>query len=206
MAPGISKNFALVHHNTYRAGGPFTQLHTAIRLITPAIALRRGGRFRQDLNADLTHPFNRKIARAWATYFEGDLAGGLEGSITDVLNESLGYLEKSTPDYLARHVLALTSKVRDEVNVDVKQLSRDAQDTIGRQRKIASLVEPYVTKEMQSAYTRALQENGAGMDKRQKVCIVLTGAQHVLTLHRMSFIVTLTVTKRRSLTERQTCS
>jgi len=46
MAPGISKTFALAHHNTYRA------------------ALRRGGCFRQDLNADLTRHFNRKIVRA----------------------------------------------------------------------------------------------------------------------------------------------
>ena len=119
--------------------------------------------------------------QAWRRYFEGDLAEGLEDGIVDVLNESLGHLEGSAPAYLTRHVLALTSKVRSEIDLDIKQLSQYAQNTMGTQRRIASLVESHVEKRMQSAYDRALEENGRGMDGRQKVSVVLTDAQHILT-------------------------
>lgn len=182
MAPGISQLFAEVHYATYRAGGQLSYTCPILYLLTSQKALRRGGRFRQDLNANLTQPFSRKIMRAWLTYFEGDLAEGLEGSIIDNLNQSLGHLEGSAPAYLTRHVLALTSKIRSEVDIDIKQLSQDARNTMGTQQRISSLVESHVRNEMQTAYNRALEEKGHGMDKRQKVFVILILiAQDILT-------------------------
>ncbi len=60
-------------------------------------------------------------------------------------------------------------------------LAEGLEDSIIDVLRIASLVESHVEKRMQSAYDRALEENGRGMDGRQKVSVVLTDAQHILT-------------------------
>jgi hypothetical protein len=134
-----------------------------------AIALRRHGCWRDDLNVKLIQPFARNIVASWAKVFEQDIfASFVKASIT-AADQILREFEDSVPVGLKDRAKVQMDACRQEAKLaldktlQVVRLSQRKQ-----QRQISRTLTPHIKTQLADGYDQTADIKGRGSVARQK--------------------------------------
>ena len=133
--------------------------------------LKRNGTYGEnDLNAELTIPLARHIAKSWCELFQSDLFHAFDCATIEALKRVIDRVVRSVPPYLAArakkqgeicleqaHAALATSVVAVQRALDIEQKS------------ISRCLAPQVQGVLKEGYRAASQVSGKGSSSRQKV-------------------------------------
>lgn len=138
--------------------------------LTFALALRRRGIWRQDLNANLAFPFTRQIASSWCKVFESDLFTPFEVAVTATIRKLLEEVEETAAPGFRDQFQRQGDLCLEEARVALKQIMGIVVEALAiEQKEVSRSMAPHVQSQLIYGYDRATEERGPGSVARQKV-------------------------------------